>query len=217
MGKQEIPTPGRSSSPLTAATCTDSHLEVDQSHFEIDLKGELMEKMGQPIRTRNLKKSGFSLVFARLVRLGGPPGWAQSTHRFFACERDRGVRRVLNATAVGVALLLPSLSVDVCMRAKCCALGGLLTSGVGRRRPPTSCSGRDVLNRCAVFKNPGRIELPQALPTRGRLLWGFSKRFKVLEVFLARSRREDVAWSGRDAVQSVVFAFFVKVGCSYVI
>ncbi|MQM18122.1 hypothetical protein Taro_051108 [Colocasia esculenta] len=32
------------------------------SHFENDLKGELLEKMGQPIRTRNLKKSGFSLV-----------------------------------------------------------------------------------------------------------------------------------------------------------
>ncbi|MQM21451.1 hypothetical protein Taro_054491 [Colocasia esculenta] len=32
------------------------------SHLEIDLKGELMEKMGQPIRSRNLKKSEFSLV-----------------------------------------------------------------------------------------------------------------------------------------------------------
>ncbi|MQM15603.1 hypothetical protein Taro_048550 [Colocasia esculenta] len=32
------------------------------SHLEIDLKGELLEKMGQPIRSRNLKKSGFSLV-----------------------------------------------------------------------------------------------------------------------------------------------------------
>ncbi|MQM08945.1 hypothetical protein Taro_041804 [Colocasia esculenta] len=46
-------------------------------------------------------------VFVRVVRLGGPPGWAQSAHRFFACERDRGVRRVLNATALGVAFLLP--------------------------------------------------------------------------------------------------------------
>ncbi|MQM00347.1 hypothetical protein Taro_033079 [Colocasia esculenta] len=32
------------------------------SHLDIDLKGELMEKMGQPIRSRNLKKSGFSLI-----------------------------------------------------------------------------------------------------------------------------------------------------------
>ncbi|MQL84937.1 hypothetical protein Taro_017460 [Colocasia esculenta] len=29
---------------------------------------------------------------------------------FSACERDRGMRRVLNATALGVALLLPLLS-----------------------------------------------------------------------------------------------------------
>ncbi|MQL89559.1 hypothetical protein Taro_022125 [Colocasia esculenta] len=32
------------------------------SHLDIDLKGELMEKMGQAIRPRNLKKSGFSLI-----------------------------------------------------------------------------------------------------------------------------------------------------------
>ncbi|MQM12271.1 hypothetical protein Taro_045188, partial [Colocasia esculenta] len=31
-------------------------------HYGIDLKGEAMEKMGQPILSRNLKKSGFSLV-----------------------------------------------------------------------------------------------------------------------------------------------------------
>ncbi|MQL83977.1 hypothetical protein Taro_016468 [Colocasia esculenta] len=30
--------------------------------YGIDLKGEVMEKMGQPIHSRNLKKSGFSLV-----------------------------------------------------------------------------------------------------------------------------------------------------------
>ncbi|MQL99883.1 hypothetical protein Taro_032613 [Colocasia esculenta] len=39
------------------------------------------------------------------------------------------MRHILNATALGVAFLLPPLSVDVCMRAKCHALGGLLTSG----------------------------------------------------------------------------------------
>ncbi|MQM10467.1 hypothetical protein Taro_043361 [Colocasia esculenta] len=68
-------------------------------------------------------------VFSLVVRLGGPPDWAQSAHRFSACERDRGVRRVLNATTLGVAFLLPPLSIDVCMRAKCRALGGLLMSG----------------------------------------------------------------------------------------
>ncbi|MQM06316.1 hypothetical protein Taro_039134 [Colocasia esculenta] len=34
------------------------------------------------------------------------------------------MRRVLNATALVVAFLLPSLNVDVCMHAKCHALGG---------------------------------------------------------------------------------------------
>ncbi|MQL78438.1 hypothetical protein Taro_010868 [Colocasia esculenta] len=71
-----------------------------------------------------------AMVFARVVRLGGPPGWAQSAHRFSACERDRGMRRVLNVTALVAVFLLPPLSADVCMRAKCRALGGLLTSGV---------------------------------------------------------------------------------------
>ncbi|MQM00201.1 hypothetical protein Taro_032931, partial [Colocasia esculenta] len=33
--------------------------------------------------------------------------WAQSAHRFCACERDRGLRRDLNATALGVVFLLP--------------------------------------------------------------------------------------------------------------
>ncbi|MQM04133.1 hypothetical protein Taro_036925 [Colocasia esculenta] len=45
----------------------------------------------------------------RVVRLGGPPDWAQSAHRFSACERDRGVRRILNATGLVVAFLLPLL------------------------------------------------------------------------------------------------------------
>ncbi|MQM02734.1 hypothetical protein Taro_035505, partial [Colocasia esculenta] len=38
------------------------------------------------------------------------------------------MRRVLNAIALVVAFLLPPLSVDVCMRTKCCALGGPLTT-----------------------------------------------------------------------------------------
>ncbi|MQL70917.1 hypothetical protein Taro_003272 [Colocasia esculenta] len=104
--------------------------------------------------------------------------WAQSAHRFSTCERDRGVCRVLNATALVVAFLLPPLSVDICISAKCRTLGGLLTSGVGRRRPPTSRSSRDVglrrvLNRCAIFKNPGRTELPQALLDQGGAAAGF--------------------------------------------
>ncbi|MQM13744.1 hypothetical protein Taro_046671 [Colocasia esculenta] len=97
---------------------------------------------------------------------------------FSACERDRGMRRVLNATALVVAFLLPSLSVDVCMRAKCRVLGGLLTS-----------------------RNPGRTELPQALLDQGGAaarFFGDSRFWRcVRRVLAARTSREvgGNAWS----------------------
>ncbi|MQM15002.1 hypothetical protein Taro_047939 [Colocasia esculenta] len=47
-------------------------------------------------------------VFSPVVRLCGPADWARSAHRFSACERDKGVRRILNATALVVAFLLLS-------------------------------------------------------------------------------------------------------------
>ncbi|MQL78874.1 hypothetical protein Taro_011297 [Colocasia esculenta] len=46
-------------------------------------------------------------VSAWVVRLCGPADWAQSAHRFSTCECDRGVRHVLNATALVVAFMLP--------------------------------------------------------------------------------------------------------------
>ncbi|MQM16869.1 hypothetical protein Taro_049830 [Colocasia esculenta] len=46
-------------------------------------------------------------VFSWLVRLCGPADWAQSAHRFSACEHDKGVRCVLNATALVVVFPLP--------------------------------------------------------------------------------------------------------------
>ncbi|MQL80618.1 hypothetical protein Taro_013054, partial [Colocasia esculenta] len=49
-------------------------------------------------------------VFTCIVRLGGSSDWAQSAHRFSACERDRGMCHVQNAMALGVAFLLPLLS-----------------------------------------------------------------------------------------------------------
>ncbi|MQM09782.1 hypothetical protein Taro_042660 [Colocasia esculenta] len=101
----------------------------------------------------------------------------------------QSMRRILNATALVVAFLLPPLSIDVCMHAKCRALGGLLTSG-----------------------NPGRTELSQALFDQGGSCCGISWRFKVLVEFLARSRREDVVRSGGNAEGSPIFTFFTKVG-----
>ncbi|MQL68966.1 hypothetical protein Taro_001277 [Colocasia esculenta] len=46
-------------------------------------------------------------VSAWVVRLCGLADWAQSAHRFFACERDRSMRRVRNVTALVVVFLLP--------------------------------------------------------------------------------------------------------------
>ncbi|MQM13288.1 hypothetical protein Taro_046214 [Colocasia esculenta] len=73
------------------------------------------------------------------------------------------------------------------MHAKCRALGDLLTSGLRRRRSPVSRSAR-----------PGEAAV--------RVSW----RFEVLVEFSARSHREDVVWSGRNAEGSPVFAFLVK-------
>ncbi|MQM01997.1 hypothetical protein Taro_034755 [Colocasia esculenta] len=114
-------------------------------------------------------------VTSRIFRIPVDPGltgWAQSAHRFSACKRDRGVRRVLNATALEVAFLLPLLSGDVGMRAKCRELGGLLTSALGRRRSPRSRSGRDGgarrdTNRCAFLRNPSRTEQGKLCSARG--------------------------------------------------
>ncbi|MQL95945.1 hypothetical protein Taro_028616, partial [Colocasia esculenta] len=79
--------------------------------------------------------------------------WTQSAHRFSACERDKGMRRVLNATALVVAFLLPPLSVDVCIRAKCRALGSA--------RP-----GGELLRDFLTIRGPGGVL--GALSPRGR-------------------------------------------------
>ncbi|MQL81410.1 hypothetical protein Taro_013860 [Colocasia esculenta] len=54
-----------------------------------------------------VKLVAYAVVSAWVVRLCGPEYWAQSAHRFSACERDRGMRRVLNVTALVVAFMLP--------------------------------------------------------------------------------------------------------------
>ncbi|MQL92517.1 hypothetical protein Taro_025138 [Colocasia esculenta] len=69
-----------------------------------------------------------SICVTRIVRLGGPPDWAQSAHRFSTCERDRGVCHVLNATAQVVAFLLPllgGLRLHGCRTNKACSFGRL--------------------------------------------------------------------------------------------
>ncbi|MQL71722.1 hypothetical protein Taro_004030 [Colocasia esculenta] len=92
---------------------------------------------------------------------------------------------------------------------------GLLTSGMGRRRPSLSRQGRDrevrpVPNYCAVFKKVDRTELSQALLDQGRSCCGFVGRFGVPAWGSTHSRREDIAWSGGNAVPCMVFVFFVE-------
>ncbi|MQL75320.1 hypothetical protein Taro_007702, partial [Colocasia esculenta] len=136
--------------------------------------------------------------------------WAQSAHRFCACERDNRLRRVLKATTLRVAFTLPLLGG---LRLLGCRVSRAGQSALGRQQSPRSRSGRDRgacrdLNRCTIFKNPGRTELLQALLDQGELLRGFSGRFKVLVEFSTRSRREDVVRSGGKRRE---FVFFVKV------
>ncbi|MQL72173.1 hypothetical protein Taro_004508 [Colocasia esculenta] len=93
--------------------------------------------------------------------------------------------RVVNATALGVTFLLPPLSVDVCMHAKCRALGGLLTSSLGRQRSPRSRSCRNGVarrdpNRCAVFKNPSRTEQGKLCSARGSCYAGGASALVIL-------------------------------------
>ncbi|MQL89767.1 hypothetical protein Taro_022346 [Colocasia esculenta] len=91
-----------------------------------------------------------------------------------------GMRCILNATALVVAFLLPPLTVDVCMHAKCHALEPRPNrTSTGSARPGGSC--------CV-----------------------FSWRFEVLEARGACSRRKDVVRSGGNAEGSPVFVFFAK-------
>ncbi|MQL77179.1 hypothetical protein Taro_009576 [Colocasia esculenta] len=91
----------------------------------------------------------------------------------------------------------------------------LLTSGMGRRRLNPSRLGRDGKvcrdpNRCAVFKQAGRTELSQALLDQGRSCCGSVGRFGVSVEFSSRSRCEDVARSGGNAVPCMDCVFFVN-------
>ncbi|MQL91740.1 hypothetical protein Taro_024356 [Colocasia esculenta] len=94
----------------------------------------------------------------------------------------------------------------------------MLTLVVGRRRPPTSRSGRDVglrhvPNRSAFLSKVSRTELSKLCSAKGGCCGRFAGRFGVLEWFSARSRREDFAWNGGDVVSWLDCVFFAKVWC----
>ncbi|MQL73477.1 hypothetical protein Taro_005831 [Colocasia esculenta] len=102
---------------------------------------------------------------------------------FSACERDRGVRRVLNATALVVAFLLP-------------LLGGLRLHGC----------------RVSRTRQSALWTVTQVAISQGELLRGSFGRLEILKVRGACSRREDVVWSRGNVKGSPVFAFFTKSG-----
>ncbi|MQM16177.1 hypothetical protein Taro_049132 [Colocasia esculenta] len=62
----------------------------------------------------------------------------------------------------------------------------------------------------AMFCLSGRTELWEALLGQEELLQSSLERFGILERVLACSHREDVEWSGGDAVSCSVCTFFVK-------
>ncbi|MQM05553.1 hypothetical protein Taro_038366 [Colocasia esculenta] len=154
-------------------------------------------------------------VFTRVVRLGGPPDWAQSAHRF--CECDRGVHRVLNATALVVAFLLLLLSGRHLHACHASRIGrpadvGLVkvTAAYVAFRLRRRATSRSQLQ--CIFKEPwpNRAFTGSARP-RGATA-GFLREIRgSREVRGAWSRCEDVVGSGGNAEGSPVFAFFAKV------
>ncbi|MQL76673.1 hypothetical protein Taro_009064 [Colocasia esculenta] len=100
-----------------------------------------------------------------------------------------GLRRDLNATALGVAFLLP-------------LFGGRRLHGC---RVSFAGQSADVgLVKATITQ----VAISSARP--GEAAAQVSWRFEVLVEFSVRSRREDVVWSGGNAEGSPVFAFFAK-------
>ncbi|MQL97758.1 hypothetical protein Taro_030456, partial [Colocasia esculenta] len=154
-------------------------------------------------------------VTSRIVRLGGPSDWAQSAHRFSACEHDRGVCHVLNATALVVTFLLPLLSgqrlharhVSCIGRPADVRSGKATASHIVFRLQRRATSHSQLL---CIFKEPQPNRAGEAQLGQGELLQGFSRRFEILEKRGACSHCENIVWNGGNAERTPVFAFFTK-------
>ncbi|MQL93192.1 hypothetical protein Taro_025835 [Colocasia esculenta] len=120
--------------------------------------------------------------------------WAQSAHRSCGCERDGGLRRVLNASVLGVAFLLPLFGERRLHARQVLCAGWPTEVGLGK-----------------VTVTSVAIRAEKALLGQGGSCCKVSWRFEVLVEFSARSHREDVAWSEGNAEGTPVFAFFVKI------
>ncbi|MQM21529.1 hypothetical protein Taro_054571 [Colocasia esculenta] len=93
---------------------------------------------------------------------------------------------------------------------------GRLTSGMGRRQPSASRSGRDrglgrIPNRAMFLSRflPNRAFASSTRP--GRFCCGILGRFELLGRCWAGSRREDTMCSGGNAVRDSYLAFFMEV------
>ncbi|MQL81485.1 hypothetical protein Taro_013947 [Colocasia esculenta] len=138
-----------------------------------------------------------------VVRSGGNTGsscssrsWAQSAHRLSAYERDRGMCRVLNATALVVAFLLPLFGG--------LRLHGCRVSGAGQSADIDS--GIAIATYVAIRSRP--------LLDQGSLLRGFSGRFDGLAVILAWSLCEDVVRSRGNARSVVLVGLHSSLACA---
>ncbi|MQL70264.1 hypothetical protein Taro_002558, partial [Colocasia esculenta] len=97
-------------------------------------------------------------VFARGCKAWWAGSWAQSAHRSCACERDKGLCRVLNATALVVTFRLP-------------LFGGLRLHGCRVSRV-----GQGLLT--SGWVGDGHLELWQALLGQGRSCCGSSQEIR---------------------------------------
>ncbi|MQL98248.1 hypothetical protein Taro_030952 [Colocasia esculenta] len=144
------------------------------------------------ITSDELEEMGILLL---VLGLTGPAVWAHNTPRLTICERDKEERRVLNATVLHVAFLLPSRGTNR-LHVRRVSLAGRLADvspkkatprsvAIRSRRRGWSCSSlQELLNPCW----PGRAEL--TLFGQGERLCGFSGAIRcgssVVDVFSPR-------------------------------
>ncbi|MQM17916.1 hypothetical protein Taro_050898 [Colocasia esculenta] len=96
------------------------------------VQSRIVAELGLHHQQCNLLALDTSRCLRRFLGLCGPAVQAQSTHWFTVCEHDRAGCHILNATALGVAFLLPQNRIFICMSASCHALGGLADINSGK-------------------------------------------------------------------------------------
>ncbi|MQL78134.1 hypothetical protein Taro_010570 [Colocasia esculenta] len=175
---------------------TDNTMMVE--YFIRGLRAELQDAV-IPLMSRTVEEAAQrAAILERTIRVrqeqsqAGGSGWAQNACLFSVCEHDRGVRRILNATALVVAFTLPPLGGRRLHARRVSHAGRLIGVRSGKATARTV-----AFKAFASFAWPGEVLRV--------VLW----RFGILAEFLACSRREDVTWSGGNVVW---VSFFAEVG-----